>query len=309
MKKALVSFLCVIMALCFAVLPAAAVNVDYEGELDPRTEEPVNAMSEEDIKRASVGSGALYDSETRCYIYSVNGLEVSMNVPSGIITTSAVAVVLPKTLKAVLYRNGVVCEKPDYSNINTVGKYVLVFDTDKAQTLEFTIVGDVTGIISGYTMPDGFYVTSASFNGETINAIYNYIDMTKEGAYDIRYRSADNDVSYSLAVTIDHTPPELKLEAVKDGYAEGPVDISDLEDGCAISIIHNDKAINYQQTLSKSGKYEINLEDKAGNTNSYKFRIRVYFNFNSVVFFIIVIAVIAALGVYILVSRRKLRTR
>lgn len=301
--------MCIIMAFCLAALPVFAVNVDYEGELDPRTEEPVAEMDEEDIKRASVGSGAYYNSEMRSFIYTVNGLEVSMNVPSGIVTTSAVSITLPKNLKASLYRNGLAVEKPDFTQIDMVGKYVVLFEGESAVTLEFTIVGSVTGIIGGYTVPEGFYITSASFNGEELNSVYNYVDMGKEGDYEIRYRSADVDVSYTLAVTIDHTAPELKLEAVVNGVAAGPVDISDLEEGCKVTITHNGQKMNYQQELTKSGKYEIDLEDKAGNTNSYKFKIRVYFNFNSIIFFIIVVLVIAALGAYIVISRRKLRTR
>lgn len=49
--------------------------------------------------------------------------------------------------------------------------------------------------------------------------------------------------------------------------------------------------------------------DKAGNVTQYAFTILIYFDLNSLLFFGIALAAAAAVGAYIVISRKRLTVR
>ena len=101
----------------------------------------------------------------------------------------------------------------------------------------------------------------------------------------------------------------LALEAVENGRARGPVSLEDLEEGAYISVYYNDKQIPYQQVLEDSGDYHVLIMDQAGNLSEYYFTILIYFDLNSLVFMAMVVGVLAAVGVYLWLSRKRLKIR
>jgi hypothetical protein len=133
--------------------------------------------------------------------------------------------------------------------------------------------------------------------------------MNEDGFYRVQYECARNGMSYTLQTTVDHTPPTLALENVVNGLARGPVDISDLEEGCKIGITLNGGDMSYRNELTLSGDYEIILQDPAGNLTNYAFSILVYFDVNSLVFFGLVVLLIAGTGVYLYMERKNMRVR
>ncbi len=285
----------------------AGVDYEYEGELDIGGN-PVLEDDDPGKREVTVGD-AVYDKLTRRYRYAVGDSAVEMNFPNGIVTTSAVSIVVPTGMKARFYRDGNELTDLNPDAITEAGKYVAYFGNGDELCLKFTVVKALTGAISSYQMPVGFHVVSVVLDGEDIPFDSNLVDMTEEGAYEIRYTCAGTGVTHGLNVTVDHTPPTLKLEAVKDGCAEGPVDISDLEKDAAIAITLDDKTIPYDRTLTKSGSYRIRLRDSAGNYNEYSFVIRIYFDSNSVAFFVILAAAVIAVAGYLIYSRKHLRIR
>lgn len=286
---------------------SAEIDYDYDGELDIGGN-PERGDSDPDKREVTVGD-AVYDKLSRRYRYAVGDSAVEMNLPNGIITTSAVSVIVPTGMKAKFYRDGTELTEFDPKSITEAGKYVAYFGNADELTLKFTIVKQLTGAISSYQMPSGFRVTSVTLDGEAVPFDSYYVDLTEEGSYEIRCSCAATGVTHGLNVRIDHTPPTLKLEAVKDGYADGPVDISDLEKDASISITLDDKAISRTKTLTKSGTYRLQLRDKAGNYNEYNFAIRIYFDSNSIMFLVIVALAAAALAGYLIYSRKHLRIR
>ena len=259
--------------------------------------------------RISIGS-AEYDTKQKKFVYRMNSQEIFTNLPDGIVTTGTFSAEVPGGMAARLFRDGVELPDADLSAVTEPGKYILMFGNNSSDSMKFTILSDVTGVVREYVLPTGFTLTSVTYNGEPVEQASTYIaDLSGEGRYEIRYGCAKADLSYALNVTVDHTAPTLKLEAVQDGYAAGPVDISDLEQNTRISILLNGEPLGYSKELTKSGTYQITLQDAAGNITTYHFVIRVYFNFNTFVFLFILVGVLAALTVYLVLSRKKLRIR
>lgn len=311
MKKAIL----LLSALLLMAVTASAVDIEYSGEVNPFTGEPGSTVQNVvDTQSAIVPltNSSWYDREAGCYVYRLSsGGEVRASVANGMVTTGAVSITLPEGANASLYYDGKELADPDYSNIYVPGNYVLSI-TNSGMTqepLRFTVVNIVTGRIDRYRMPEHFAVTQMEFNEETVSFSPYEVDMSEEGHYKINYYCIPTGELYELNVNTDHTPPVMKLEAVVDGVAKGPVDISDIESGARISVWQDGKQIAYTSVLKESGAYEVILQDEAGNTTTYKFMIQVYFNFSSMAFFVLVLATAIAVPAYILRARKGLRVR
>ena len=72
---------------------------------------------------------------------------------------------------------------------------------------------------------------------------------------------------------------------------------------------HDGEKIAKKYLLTESGEYVIELADEAGNKSSYSFTILIYFDGSSWLFFLIVLAAIVTLVIYLLHSRKHLRVR
>ena len=296
-KKAISLMLCGAAMLLLLVSPA-------------RADGPTPADDDPAAHRVVIGSDTEFDTDERMFVYRVESSEVKTSFPSGFVSADPVSVVMPNGLVWRLYRDGVEQTDVNLSKIAESGKYVLLFGDLEQRSVKFTLVNDLTGMLTEYVLPEGFSLDSVTLDGEEQLLPSSYVaDLSREGRYVVRYGSSKAGVSFQFSVTTDHTPPVLKLEAVENGYASGPVDISDRNSEDEITILLNEKPIDYEKELTKSGSYRITLRDPAGNVTEYSFVIGVYFNFNSFAFVFILVLALAALVVYLVRSRRKLRIR
>lgn len=284
---------------------------DTEDEKEASEENKDSGVSERNI--VFVSDVAYYNREEAMYCFPVGTRDeiVEVSVFDGMIVTDKVVLRIPEDENVVIYRNGAEYEIEDNS-ISKTGSYVINYTQNGAvtQLMSFTIVYKQTGKIESYRMPSNFVVNRILKDGEEIALTRTSVDFTEEGVFSVEYECTPTGVEYELNVTIDHTAPTLKLEAVKNGSANGPVDISDLEKDARIIIKRNGKIVEDEDTvLSKSGNYQIVVADLAGNTNTYQFTIQVYFNTNSIVLFVIIILGIIALVFYIYKSRTGLKVR
>jgi hypothetical protein len=239
----------------------------------------------------------------------------------GMIVNEAVYLTPAQDLEVRLYCNGKLLENVDPDVIESPGQYVLearVLGDQYVRVMSFTIVGATTCLISSYPMPAGFVITNVDMtveneNGEWVAAQADWdrskVSMSEDGSYRVQYECPRNGMNYTLQTVIDHVPPTLALENVVNGLAKGPVDISDLEEGCKIGITLNGGKMNYREELTLSGDYEIILQDEAGNLTNYAFTILVYFDTSSWIFFGLVILAIAGTGVYLYMERKRIRVR
>lgn len=307
---ALIAALFLLMTLC---VPAYA-DFGYSGELDIETGEPLETTTSDAYStRVTVSDGVTYDRDRQGYLYTVGSTaQLLSTVADGMIVRGEVRLEPDDGVEVTLYKNGTALEQPDLTHISDIGDYVVeaTVNAQKYRPLTFSIVGETTCRLSGYTMPTGFSITNVTLDGEEIYYDRSYVSMEKEGYYVISYSCPRNGKTYSLDVTVDTTPPTLALAEVDErGQARGPVSLADIESGASIAITLDGKAINYTSELTESGEYQITLMDKAGNVTTYNFTILLYFNWSSLLFFAIVIGIAVAVCIYIVISRKTLTVR
>lgn len=287
----------------------------YSGPLDPETGEPLQSSDGSDAysDRVTVSEGVYYDRSRLGYLYTVSGsTQLLCTAANGMVVQEEVRIEPDAGVEVTVYRNGTALTEPDLTHIYETGDYVVEANVNgqRYQVLSFSIVGDVTCRLSGYTMPNGFAITGATLDGEETYYDRDYISMTQEGHYVVDYRCVRNGLNYELDVTVDTTPPVLALSELDEkNQARGPVSLADIEDGASISITLDGKQISYKSELTESGEYQIVLMDKAGNVTQYAFTILIYFDLNSLLFFGIALAAAAAVGAYIVISRKRLTVR
>jgi hypothetical protein len=302
-----------------------AIDLDYSGPINSFTGEPANESGVSGGgDMVPITSGVYYDRVERAYIYDLggaSGANIASNVMDGMVVNETVYIEPSQDLDVRLYRGGNPVEDADLTMIETPGQYALearVQGERYVRIMSFTIVGATTGLVSVYPMPAGFVIKNVELNvkgenGEWVAAQPNWdrskVSMSEDGAYRVQYECARNGLSYNLQTIIDHTPPALALENVVNGLAKGPVDISDLEEGCKIGITLNGGRMGYREELTLNGDYEIIVQDEAGNVTHYSFTILPYFDLNSWIFFGLVILVIAGTGGYLYLERKRVRVR
>ncbi len=313
-KRSFLLSLLVTVLLGVLCAPAHAA-FGYSGPLDPETGEPLQSSSSSDAysDRVTVSDGVYYDRNRLGYLYTISdSRQLLCTVANGMVVQEEVRVEPDAGVEVTVYRNGTALIEPDLTHIYETGDYVVEANVDgqRYQVLSFSIVGDVTCRLSGYTMPSGFAITGATLDGEETYYDRDYISMTQEGHYVVDYRCVRSGLSYELDVTVDTTPPVLALSELNEkNQARGPVSLADIEDGSSISITLDGKQISYKSELTESGEYQIVLMDKAGNVTQYAFTILIYFDLNSLLFFGIALAAVAAVGAYIVISRKRLTVR
>lgn len=310
MKRTLLLIIALVLLL---TLPAAAYDLDsgYSVAIDAFTGLPVGentVISEEDT--VPMNGSAYFDGKDRMFVYQLPGTEsrVRCSVADGMMTNSVVSVFIPEGVDYTLYRDGVLLEAPDLNNLREEGIYDLNMTGQSSLRIRFTIVRVKTADIISYRLPDDFEVLEVQRDGETIMTPANMVDLTLEGSYEITYRNRLTGIPYHLSLPIDRTPPTLALEAVVDGVAKGPVDLSDVEEGATLLVELDGEEIITSELL-QSGNYVVTVTDQAGNKTVYKFTLQIYFNLNSILFFILFPAMIVGLIAYLSYAKKHLRVR
>lgn len=308
--------LSLLIALPISVSTVGGVDMGYEGEVDIYSGDPVEGEEYQEQQTISLADGGIYDRESHMFVYTVSGgtSTVTSSVADGMITTSAVSIDLSGAGDARLYLNGEEVDDALYSNITDIGMYSLVVSGNDVsnQLLSFTIVPEVTGMIDSYKLPLGFDLQEVAVDGEikTIDDV-SKVDMTEDGEYLITYRCNLTGIDYGLDVVIDHTPPTLTLEGLKDGRAGGPVTIKDPGEDDKYSITLNGEKLKYPSDgeLTQPGYYVVTVTDTAGNTVTESFEIGFYLNSQGLWFGILFLLVIVTAIGYMIWSRKKLRVR
>ena len=293
-----------------------ATEPDYSQEITPEMElegtTGIMGADEDGVNanRISVGNGIIYDKDTMLYGYSVGDAFLYANVLDGMLTQSGVELSADEGVEYTVYRESDPYTQEQQS-ITEEGNYTVTTGQtgSEKKLLSFTIIGSDINAPASYAMPTGCVVTSESIDGEEIAADSRSVDLTEEGHYVVSYRCVRNNVSYTLDMTVDHTAPELTLEGVKDGKARGEVTIKDLEEGASLTVIKDGTSITARMILSQPGAYTVKVTDRAGNSRAYSFYILFYLNAGSISFGLILLVAMIALGIYLYVSRKRLRIR
>ena len=292
MKKLCLLFAMLVFA-CVVTTPALAAQSDL----------PVH-----------IAGNTYYDTTQKTFLYYVNETAsqvVRSNVADGMITEQAVSIKADAGVAIEVYLNGERLQSISAGSFHTPGEYVVMYvgGTVAERLFTFTIVPKLCNYVSSYALPAGFEIVEASLNETAISFEKNYIRLTDEGKYIIRYRCTKTNISYQLQLQTDFTGPVLSLEEVKDGKAQGPVDISEAKNAASVTIYHDGAKISRRDVLTESGEYVIELADEAGNKTTYSFTILVYFDGNSWLFFLLIICSCVGVIIYLVRARKHLRVR
>lgn len=315
MKQALtVAALCLILSF---PIRAAATDFYYSGELNPATGAPMVSDSYQNAQPAQIelSDSMYYDRAANMFVYPVgNGVsEVRSNAADGMILTEPVTLRVDSDVSLTVYRNGEALQVSPYMTIAEAGQYsVSIHEGGGMENLfGFTIVGSRTNLPGGYAMPDGFYITDATVNGEEAEYDRTYIGMQEEGLYHIEYISPAADLRLTLETTVDRTPPEIFLNGVQDmrGRFHSAVQVEGLQDGDTVALTRDGEQANfpYDGRITDTGVYTLQAYDSVGNSMSTQFAILLYFDLNSLAF--IGLACLSVVGVvlYIQFKRRRLK--
>ncbi len=305
-----------VLPIVATVLVSPEVNIDYTGTVDPYTGSPMEESETTQIQKVKLPDGSIYDREAHTFSYTVTDYqeEVSSSVANGMVVTESVSLGVPTDMEATLYCGGEAVTEVDYANIQEPGSYSLVVkgvDTDK-QVLAFDIVNKKTGKLTSYTLPDGFVLQTVKIDDVLQAPNYSrIIDMQKEGAYSISYRCTSTGINYSLNVEIDHTLPEVQFDGLNGNIANGPVTVVGMQDGDRLKVLYNGEEVKAPSSgvFKAVGNYVVTVYDDADNSVTKEFTIRMYLNLQGGIFVGLAIAVFIAAGVYMYVSRKKLRVR
>lgn len=296
------------------VVAASDIDMNYVGQLNSFTGMPTYRSGADENTQVYLSESISYDRDTGMFLYSAPGVAqcVSATVMDGMITTRQVSIEAPAGLTVELYRDGELDDQV-LSQIEEPGSYALnvMSPTNGASTvLHFTIISDCSGKVELYRMPTDFLVTKLTLNGEETEFNSTMVDFSQEGDYEVVYLCYPTGVSYSLDVTVDHTPPEMTISGVKeDGTARGPVSISLSEDVVAASIYFEGTQQKFSEQVTQTGHYEVLAMDEAGNSATAEFTIMLYLNTTSIVFLALVLFLTAILAVYLIRYRKKMRVR
>ena len=284
---------------------------DYSGPIDSFTGKPIGETAVmPDSDRVTLDGNTYYDLKTRMFVYRIPGStsEIYCSAANGMITNDFVSVYVPDGVAYTLYRDGELIDSPDLNSLREEGIYDLNLAVQNAMRIRFTVVALKTAGLMEYRLPDGFEILEVQRDGETLLSAPNAVDLTEEGNYQITYRNRLTGIPYQLSLPIDRTAPTLALEAVVNGVAKKPVDLSDVEEGATLYVEQDGKEIHAAELL-ESGNYVVTVTDQAGNSTVYKFTLQVYFNLNSILFFILFPAMLVGLIIYLIHSKKHLRVR
>lgn len=290
-----------------------AVEYDYSGVVDASTGLPAAGGAPLDgTGRIALTDAMSYDTERGMYVYPAGGEEFYCTAADGMVTAQPVR--FERAEAAVtLFRDGWEVAAEELEELTAQGEYVAVVGDSGRRAMSFAIVGSRTNLIYGYTVPEGFFIRSATWNGEPTDYERYSVRMEDEGEYAIEYRCPAADLTYTLETTIDRTAPELSVsgKAGDDGRFHSAVAFV-ARDAAALSVTRDGDPYsvsfrNGEGTLAEPGDYVITATDDAGNTAEYAFTILLYLDSNSALFILLVLAAVTAVAGLVIWKRRMFR--
>ena len=322
MKKVLLVFVLAVLAAGTGLLfggniKARAADIGYSGYLDPETGEPADETVV-DTGRVEITSSVYFDWNTRDYVYIVGttNSEIHASVADGMVVTDQASISGSGATLISVYKDGDLYSG-ELSSITEPGDYIVKAETngDMKRVFSFTIIDKVTNRLNIFSAPDGFYITGATRDGGEVTYDRYTVGLAEEGLYEIDYESIATDLTYSVKINIDRTPPSITLDGRfdKQGRAHSAVTFSGLESGDHIYVYQDGTPVTPILTgdgtgqIVDSGIYRLEVYDAAGNKAEYRFTIMMYFNSNSLIALILICVVITAVVGYIFIKREKLK--
>ena len=318
MKETISLALCVLLLLLPWTTALASYN-DYSGPLDPETYEPSYTSDEQSSTgRVALSGSMYYDWTSRDYVYPTGDGQgdIHASVADGMVVTSPARVYTSGNVDLTAYLNGQVYTG-NLSSMGATGEYVLsaAVNGQEQRVMGFTVTGDISNTVHTFVVPDGFVILDATRDGENAYEDRYSLSMEAEGLYVIEYQCQATSEIYRYTTQIDRTPPALTFSgrADREGRLRSQLDYSGLETGDTVYLTRSGVAVapvlNGDGTgvIYDPGNYVMTVTDVAGNQVEYNFIILQYFNLQSWAFFLMVLAALVAVVVYVVIRRKRLK--
>lgn len=303
-----------VIVLYFQVLPVCALSEDYVGEITPEMEESGVLDSDEDLEnnRIMVSQSVSYDAGRDQYCYGTDNGTVYCSALDGMLTQDDVTIAADKGVEIKVYLDGKESKLNDSGTVSKAGDYMIkaVENSGDTRLVSFKIIGKYLGDEKTYELPSGCIANALTRDGKDVLEDDREISFEKEGHYVLNYQCVKNGITYTLDCTADYTAPKIKLSGVTKNKAKGPVEIKNVEEGANIEIKRDGKKVTMlQNRLTYPGSYEVTVSDAAGNARTYQFYILFYLNTGTVSFGIVFLLSVVAVGIYLIITRKRLRVR
>ena len=291
--------------------PDVSVKITPEMELNGTTGIATEGEDGTLVNRVSVSDGVIYDFDLGKYCYPVAQGYVYSNVMDGMIVQGGVELSKDENVNYTVYYESEPLSVQDAAAFTDAGSYTVMTGSTEAEEklFSFQIIGAAINEPTAYELPSGCVATAMKRDGVDVLTDIRKLDLSEEGFYSIFYRCVRNNLEYSLNFTVDHTAPTVSFEGLEDGKARGEVTILDLEEGATLEVYRDGEKVAAKTTLSQPGEYQIRVSDAAGNASLYSFYILFYLNAGGISFGVVLLLAILALGIYLYVSRKRVRIR
>lgn len=247
-----------------------------------------------------------YEPTTRRYVVTLeNGLEIVSTVPEGYVGPSAVDLRVAEGVasRAKLYRDDQQIEFVPGNSLLETGSYRLVLD---GYGYSFTIAHS-TSTMDIYPAPTGMHFTDVLLNGEPVKLSSDQsLSMKEDGSYTI-FMEGEKGAELEITLLKDTTAPEVVVN-VKGGSAAIQY-VSD--DIVSVSLERNGEVIeDFGGTvISEPGSYRLTVADEAGNASEVSFALKYQVNMYGIFAVLLVIAVVIALVVFVLHTKKNMKVR
>lgn len=295
-----------------------AADYDYSGVLDYATGLPTGGGSplSNETELVHLTDSMSYDASRGRFAFPLESGTFYSTAADGMIVSQPVSIDASDAAISV-YRDGAEVAAEEYQDLAQSGEYAVYAASGEngRRVMTFTIVGRQTNLIYGYSVPEGFFIRSATWNGEEMGFDRYFVSMEGEGDYVIEYRCPTADLTYTLETTIDRTPPELIVDGRlgEDGRVHSAVTFTAAGEEGTISVLRDGEPYKAAYTadggkLSEPGEYELIITDEAGNSMSYPFEIVMYLDSNSIFFILLAVAAVGTVIGLAVWKRKNFRT-
>lgn len=236
------------------------------------------------------------------------------SVPNGAVVNEAVVVELIGEQGVTVTKDDQPFEFHTGQQLTEDGVYRFRFGTeDFSGTPAVYQVRIITGPVNNlkvFTPPQDWSISQVLFNGEKLSVGKDWCRLEQDGHYTFTLDDAAAGTQRSLTITLDTTAPQLSLAGVENGVARGEVHVSSLsEDLASVTMYSNGELINTNPTLSEPAVYTLIACDQAGNTATYEFEIEYSMNTAAYLTIILIIAIAAAVVLFIIYNKRNAQVR
>jgi hypothetical protein len=159
--------------------------------------------------------------------------------------------------------------------------------------------------------PQDYSIASVTLNGKKTDIKADKcFKAEKDGIYKLTFKS-DTMPDYSCTFERDTTPPTLKfINLGSGGKSKDNLEFIKNDKSSEVTITSNDIEYSFDNgIIDREGLYKIEVKDTAGNVNAYLVNVEKPLHINIFALIAVLIAVVAAVAMYVYYIKNNIRIR